>query len=80
MAALTIRDLDDGVKARLRVAAAREGVSMEEQARRILGAALSTDEAAEPLGAAMHRRFAGLRGGQLHVPARQGTARHAEFD
>jgi len=36
MASLTIRNLEDGVKARLRVQAARHGRSMEEEARSIL--------------------------------------------
>ena len=40
MATLTIRDLDDDVKQRLRVRAAGFGRSMEEEARQILRAAL----------------------------------------
>ncbi|HEY0293106.1 MAG TPA: plasmid stability protein, partial [Hansschlegelia sp.] len=36
MATLTVRKLDDGVKARLRVIAASRGRSMEEEVRRIL--------------------------------------------
>ena len=40
MASLTIRNLDDGVKARLRVRAAENGHSMEEEARAILAAAV----------------------------------------
>lgn len=36
MATLTIRNLDDAVKAKIREDAARHGVSMEEQVRRIL--------------------------------------------
>lgn len=41
MATMTIRNLDDDVKARLRVQAARHGQSMEEEARNILRDALS---------------------------------------
>lgn len=40
MAAITIRNLDDDVKSRLRVQAAQHGCSMEEEARNILRAAL----------------------------------------
>lgn len=40
MAQLVIRNLDDEVKERLRRRAAEHGVSMEAEARRILGAAL----------------------------------------
>jgi len=42
MASITIRNLDDGVKARLRMVAAMHGCSMEEEARRILRNTLMT--------------------------------------
>ncbi len=45
MAAITIRNLDDDLKSRLRLRAARHGQSMEEEARSILRSALR----AEPL-------------------------------
>jgi plasmid stability protein len=41
MASMTIRDLDDRLKQRLRIQAARNNRSMEEEARAILKAALS---------------------------------------
>ena len=44
MGSLTIRNLDDSVKARLRVQAAQHGRSMEEEARTILSAALPRDD------------------------------------
>ena len=40
MATLTIRDLDEGVKRKLRLRAAEHGVSMEEEARRLLAEAV----------------------------------------
>jgi plasmid stability protein len=40
---MTIRDLDDRLKRRLRIQAARNNRSMEEEARAILRAALSAD-------------------------------------
>ncbi len=43
MATLTIRRLDDAVKARLRVRAAQHGRSMEEEARLVLSAALAEE-------------------------------------
>jgi plasmid stability protein len=43
MASMTIRDLDDRLKRRLRIQAARNNRSMEEEARAILRAALSAD-------------------------------------
>jgi plasmid stability protein len=42
MASITIRDMDDRLKVRLRLQAARHGHSMEEEAREILRTALST--------------------------------------
>jgi plasmid stability protein len=42
MASITIRDIDERLKARLRVQAAHHGRSMEEEARDILRTALST--------------------------------------
>ena len=41
MASLTIRNLDDGVKRRLRIRAAEHGRSMEEEAREILETGVS---------------------------------------
>jgi plasmid stability protein len=42
MASITIRDIDERLKTRLRVRAAHHGRSMEEEARDILRSALST--------------------------------------
>ena len=47
MASITVRNLDDGLKRRLRIRAAENGRSMEQEARDILRAALC-DEAAPP--------------------------------
>lgn len=44
MATLTIRNLDDELKSRLRIRAARHDHSMEEEARSILRTALSDSE------------------------------------
>jgi len=62
MATLTIRKLDDSVKSRLRIQAARHGNSMEEEARRILRQALMPEEQAERLGSRIHRHFARVGG------------------
>ncbi len=69
MASITIRKLDDSLKAKLRVRAAREGRSMEDAAREILRQALSQKPriARSPgnLGDALVRRFARLGGVEL---------------
>lgn len=46
MASITIRNLDDALKARLRVRAAQQGRSMEEEARVLLREALDVPRAA----------------------------------
>lgn len=70
MASITIRNLDDDVKARLRIAAARHGCSMEEEARRILRRTLTVEEGTSQLGTRIHKRFAELGGLDLPKPDR----------
>ena len=65
MASITIRNLDDVVKERLRLAAARHGVSMEEEARRILKSALDADENEYGLGTRIQKIWAGVGGFDL---------------
>ena len=75
MASLTIRNLDDTTKERLRVRAARHRRSMEEEVRVILDAAAREDEEeqAEPLSIAesINRRFRALGGVELDIPKRE---------
>lgn len=70
MASITIRNLDDDVKARLRIAAARHGCSMEEEVRRILRRTLTSEGGAGQLGTRIHKRFAKLGGLDLPEPDR----------
>jgi plasmid stability protein len=72
MASLTIRKLDDSVKAKLRVRAAENGRSMEEEARVILEGAFAT-LMAPPRGNMVERirsRFEPLGGVVLRIPDR----------
>lgn len=72
MASLTIRDLDAKVKTRLRVRAAQNGRSMEEEARTLLRAALRDDPVAGGnLADAIRARFRRLGGVELALPARE---------
>ena len=69
---LTIRNLEDPLKSRLRLRAAARNRSMEEEARQILRAALL--ESATPtadLGARIRARFAGLGDVLLPIDARE---------
>ena len=47
MASMTIRNLDDGVMKALEAQAARNGISAEEEARRLLGAGVVDEPAAK---------------------------------
>ena len=72
MATLTIRNLEDPLKRRLRLRAAERNRSMEEEARQILRAALQEPAVPTPdLGARIRARFAGLGDIQLPIEARE---------
>jgi plasmid stability protein len=80
MAALSIRDLDDFVKEKLRLRAARHGRSMEAEIRLILTAAATEEERPRTdLFRALTERFAQLGGVDLDVPARTAPPRAANF-
>jgi len=70
MASITIRNLDDGLKRRLRIRAAEHGHSMEEEAREILRQAVGGITAPKNLGQVIHARFAAIGGVDLELPAR----------
>lgn len=71
MAAISVRDLDDEVTARLKVRAARHGRSMEAEVRVILtDAALEAEDEAVNLAQAIRHRFAGVDGAEVPIPAR----------
>nr|WP_294549581.1 Arc family DNA-binding protein [uncultured Rhodopila sp.] len=65
MAQLLVRNLEDGVKARLRVLAAEHGRSMEEEVRAILRDAVARP--AEPIGGLGTELAALFKGGGLQA-------------
>lgn len=76
MASITIRRLDDSVKARLRIRAASHGRSMEEEAREILKAELKPKRAhQENLADAIRRLVEPLGGVELEIPPRKSYPR-----
>jgi plasmid stability protein len=79
MATLMIRDLDDAVKARLRVRAAHNGRSMEAEARAILRAALAEPATRRGLGSRIRQRFADLEDEAITPPPRAEQPRAADF-
>jgi len=72
MASITIRDLDDETKERLRQRAAMHQNSMEEEARQILREAMARDDATPvDLASAIGLRFKKLGGVELEVAPRE---------
>ena len=80
MAVMTIRNIDDAIKKRLRVRAAVNGRSMEDEARDILRSALSTDDPRpRNLGQAIHERFGPLGGADLPDVPREAIREPVDF-
>ena len=76
VATLTIRNLDDAVRDRLRQRAAERGHSMEEEVRQILRQVVKPSDTAatsEGLGSRIHNHFAQLGGVALELPSRSDT-------
>ena len=80
MASITIRNLDDDVKTRLRVRAADNGRSMEEEARLILRDAVGRRKPPRNLAAAIRARIAPLGGVDLELPPREPGREPPSFD
>lgn len=71
MAMLTVRNLDESLKSRLRIQAAQHGCSMEEEVREILRQTLMVPEPQKKLASRLHKRFKASTGGiDLDIPAR----------
>ena len=80
MASITIRKLDESTKARLRIRAAYNKRSMEDEARNILRASLASDfTTAGNLAEAIHKRFRALGGIDLKLPVREPIRKPPEF-
>ena len=71
MASITIRNLDDEVKTRLRLRAAGRGRSMEEEARAILREAVAREPEPENLARFIHECFAPFGGVEIELPPRE---------
>jgi len=80
MAALSIRDLDDQVRERLRVRAAEHGRSMEAEVRAILADAVA--EPTEPRGllGTLLDRVGEVGGVELDLPARSTPVRVTDLN
>jgi plasmid stability protein len=71
MASITIRNLEDDLKRRLRVRAAEHGRSMEEEAREILRQVVGDAAPPRNLAAAIRARVAPFGGVDLDLPTRE---------
>jgi plasmid stability protein len=78
MAAVSIRDLEDWVRERLRLRAAGNGRSMEAEMRAILTAAVQ-EEPEEGLFDVLIDRFAAVGGVELEIPERATHTRAAQI-
>ena len=79
MPVLTIRNVPEETKARLRIRAAEHGRSMEAELRVILAEALAVPAAPKNLGEAIHRRFAKFGGVELELPERSPAREPPDF-
>ncbi|NRP21797.1 hypothetical protein LPJGGPFB_05056 [Ensifer adhaerens] len=71
MASMTIRNIDDRLKQRLRVRAATHGRSMEDEARDILKMVLAQQAAPGNLASTIRARLQPLGGVELELPGRE---------
>jgi plasmid stability protein len=71
MASITIRNLDDDIKHRLRVRAAEHGRSMEEEARDILRRVMGDVAPPRNLAASIRGRVASSGGAEIELPVRE---------
>lgn len=79
MGAMSIRNLDDHVKERLRVRAAAHGRSMESEVRAILVEAVSGPDDPGSLFVALLERVGDLGGVDLDLPPRSTPVRAADL-
>ena len=80
MASITIRNLDDDVKTRLRVRAAEHHRSMEEEARLILRDAVRRKPGSRDLASIFRSHFGPANGVDLELPPREPAREPPPFD
>lgn len=81
MASIIIRKLDEGTKEKLRIRAAHNGRSMEDEARYILRAALIDEPKTNSnLANRIRKKFQPLGGLDLRLPGREPMRQPPELD
>ena len=79
MASLTLRNIDESLKASLRMCAAENGRSMEEEARQILKQFLLRKRCSTGIGSRISKRFAAIGGVDLPDTHRSDPRRPPAF-
>ena len=80
MASITIRNLEDDLKRRLRIRAAEHGRSMEEEAREILRKEVGEPAPPADIAAAIRARVVPLGGVELDLPPREPMREPPRFE
>ncbi len=81
MARVTVHNLDEGLKRRLRIRAAKHGKSVEQEARDISRAALDHESPqGTDLASTIRARFAPLGGVDLDLPSREPVRQPPDYD
>jgi plasmid stability protein len=80
MASITIRNLDESLKTRLRLQSAQHGCSMEAEVRNILRQVLIPAETPADFADRVHQRFSGLHLDSLPIPGRQAVRTPPDMD
>lgn len=79
MASITIRNLDDEIKQQLRVRAAEQGRSMEEEVRDILRRVMSESSPPRDMALSIRNRIADADRINLEIPEREAMRPLPEF-
>jgi len=80
MASITIRNLDESLKTKLRLQSAQHSCSMEAEVRDILRRALVPSSAPSDFANRVNQRFSGQNIDPLPIPARQAVRTPPEMD
>ena len=80
MTTLTIRNIDETTRVRLKVLAATNGRSMEAELREIVAKATSEVRSRHNIGKSIHKRFKKMGGVELAVPPRSKPKSALKFE
>ena len=80
MASITIRNLDEETKRRLRIQAAQKGRSMEEEARDVLARSVDTPPKGESLASIIRAIVEPIGGIELELPERTAQREPPDFN